>query len=146
MPRRTLDINWKDLPLGQVSDRSLAADLGCSVRTVQKVRWRLGIPAFDFKPDVKKYPRVKRDWSVADTLLGTMPDKDLGLLFDIPYGTVFNRRRNRNIPAFCGNNHKGINWDEIPLGAGTDSEIGKLYGLHTDTVRDARCARGIRAY
>ena len=42
----------------------------------------------------------KYDWSEADTLLGTMIDKEIGELFSIPVGTVAARRNRKGIPAF----------------------------------------------
>ena len=39
-------INWRDQPLGQMSDSNLAKQIGCAKSSVGKARRRLGIPAY----------------------------------------------------------------------------------------------------
>jgi len=40
---------------------------------------------------------------------------------------------------------ENIDWSDIPLGSATDAEIGRIYGIKSQTVASARRARGIQS-
>lgn len=63
------DVNWDEQPLGKVSDRELARQLGCSAATVCRHRNDRGIPQYE-GPKASKLPRSKRK-SVAFTVRTT---------------------------------------------------------------------------
>jgi superfamily II DNA or RNA helicase len=145
-------IDWDSQPLGQISDAQLAKRIGISRAVVSAQRQKRGIPAFVARP------RPQVDWNNID-LAGrstTQLAKDLG----VSRWSVERARDSMGVPTpfpkmppapkattpKLNPTHKGIQWDEQPLGQVTDRELASRNGVTEKTVRTARRSRGIPAF
>jgi hypothetical protein len=93
MGRKKIDMGWDEQPLGRVSDRVLARELGVSQATVRARRTERGIgPACD------RPRKTGIDWdSVA---LGRFPDRVIARKLGCGKNAVAYQRRKRGIPTF----------------------------------------------
>lgn len=120
--------------LGRVTDRQIAAMVGCTPSRVgQKRRELLGGAAV--------HPQQK--WSPEEVrLLGTMPDKALAERLGRSQYSVIGARRVRGIKPYSV-------WSderERLLGTMTDAQLARLWGVKVASIVHARERRGIPAF
>lgn len=86
--------------------------------------------------------QYKIPWAEIEPLLGTMPDGDLGQMFDVTQATIARRRKAMGLPL---RRKSKVPWeDAIPLmGTMPDSEIAKRYNVTITTIRQKRERLGI---
>lgn len=154
-------IDWDTHPLGQVPDRVLAHQIGCTRAAVALARKQRGIPPFTVThpATAKEFPSWDQgikasneiDWT-AQPLLGQIPDTVLALHLGCRASTVYNARVRLGIPSTRGNTPKKqyegtprrfIAWEAQPLGKVPDRVLAEQLGIGCTTVREARQKRGI---
>jgi len=84
---------WDLQPLGEMSDRKLAAIIGCSVATIRKKRLERGIVSFG---PVKEQYDINWD----EQPLGEMTDEALAQKLNVSKSAITYQRVKRNIKAF----------------------------------------------
>lgn len=141
---RTSQIDWDAQDLGSRSDLEIAAELEVQPNIVRKQRnARLILSAAEqrrqeLKPLLEQSDLgVESDAFIAEKL-GTSREKVGGF------------RRAKGIDSLLGpkpnNGHKGIDWDNQPLGLMTDEVLAKILGVGHSAVSNQRLSRSITAF
>jgi DNA-binding Lrp family transcriptional regulator len=136
-PRRIDWTEW-DKKLGKSPDGEAAKLIGCSVRTVEKRRKKLRIPAFIEHPHI--------DWHEWDETLGKSPDRETASLIGCSLIAVEQRRKRLGIRAFTKNSR--IDWKlwDTSLGKTHDREAAELIGCSMASVLRRRKKLKIKAF
>ena len=92
------EVDWSRQPLGQKSDRALAAELGVDRTAVAQARRRRGIAACTDSSRFRENPR-KVNW-VAVAGLGRMPDGVLARKLGVTRSAVIKARMRLGVPAY----------------------------------------------
>lgn len=118
------------------SDKEIAEAVGCSTRTVARLR----------KDSEHTRKRTPVDWSQYDHLLGTMSDAELGRMIGRTTAAVFQRRMKLNIKTKQRKDQ--IDWTKFDcmLGMMPDLELANLIGCTPPSVRARRLKLKIAVY
>ena len=127
-----LGIDWDEQPLGAVTDKVIADDLGVSTSAVKKARKKRGIKGT--RPAREK---LEIDWERQP--LGKRFDADIAQELGVDAKTVRVARKKLGIPR------KYIDWNDQPLGKVSDAQLAKDLGVDPSSVGKARRTRGIAA-
>jgi len=110
-----LGIDWDEQPLGAVTDKVIADDLGVSTSAVKKARKKRGIKGT--RPAREK---LEIDWERQP--LGKRFDADIAQELGVDAKTVRVARKKLGIPR------KYIDWNDQPLGKVSDAQLAKRPG------------------
>lgn len=143
-------IDWRGAKLGELPDREVAAQLGCSVGSVQRRRGLLGIPSYEQAMGVrKKLPVVAVDWDaqplgqVSDGCLAAALTLELGV-FVHPRRVDYARRKRGIKPG--GYQAFAVDWAAVHFEGRTDREVAEELGVAEKTVATHRRKLGIRPF
>ncbi len=126
---------WAKQPLGQISDRQLAAKLGIRRLTVLAARQRLGIAPFN-----PAKTRKGIDWDGQP--LGQKSDTALAKELGVACSVVFNARKRRGIPPLTPRT-ASVDWAAMPLGQYPDEIVARIAKVSQPTVTRHRNRLGI---
>ncbi len=104
----THKIDWKELPLGQVSDADLAKELGVNPSVVLYNRRKLGISPYSGGTTPKKI-----DWRLVP--LGQASDCELAKQLNCSDTAVLRARHRNNISAYHPQQNDSVDVDSQPL-------------------------------
>ena len=92
---RTKYKDWPDL------ENKVLSELEAGETSPSKIAEKLGVPEYIVRSRIpKQFKRQPINWELIDPLLGTMPDKGLGKIFNISGSTIAARRELKKIPIF----------------------------------------------
>lgn len=135
-------IDWDSQPLGRLSDKILAGQLGVSCVAVCHQRSIRGIPPLSRK-------RVDYKNLIINPLLGTITDSNLASKLGISASAVVKARKMKGVPPSTGirkSYNKSIDWSLQPLGKMTDRSLAKKLGCTHTLVTKKRISRGIPSF
>lgn len=134
--QREIDIPLEDYD--RYSDYRLSLIYGGDHHMIRTRRKALGID-----PHNKRINDV--DYSVIDiSLLGLLPDSEVGLIYDLSAETIKRYRKSLDIPSFTENNKVII--DNNLLGTMADTELAKKYNCNSGLITKRRNKLGIPAF
>lgn len=122
-------IDWNNQPLGELSDRAIADDLGVSYQAVWQARSDRGIAIH----------RERIDWD-QQAGLGSSPDLVLAERLGVHVSSVCHARLRRGIP------HKGVrstDWAAAGIGEMSDAFVAGITGRSPSSVAYVRKRLGI---